>query len=520
MLNINRSTPGMQNNQTNLVDAAIEKAKSGGELNATEVQELRTIAESDGSVTGYEEVFLQNLENSDERRITSSEINAAEFDPNTYEFMTEGRATVHNGEREIELEFTETPSEAKTINGDRPSAQRALLNLIPAEQRRDWSRVDKHNVAEVSQFANGLGLSTPQRAEFLEAYSTAHFNHVGNNVEWNGANLQEGIDAVPVDGQNRKYIDCEAYAEIARSILGDTGFTPLSVATTGPGQARDHQVAVYRDGGDAYVISNNEVTRVPGGGGQSNQALVSSQYPGFDDAVVDPNGAMLHDSTNYQVGNTLNGVTDAGDTMQVQVRSIDGPLAFSGELSVTSYPDEGGPAVTRAHFHNQTTIDPATGDHTSVAAPQPGDVFPMGSGQLTVNADGGRGLFQDDSGNQFHGRAVASGNNNGYRIEKDLQAGDTLNLSAGGQVSMDTTTTGQVSLPDGSSYHVDLSLDADRNTFDTHPRYQAGDRMRFADGGLTITATSATQGTAVFDDGRPSVAVQMLRQTDGSYLFR
>lgn len=508
---ITRNTPGMSNNQTNLVDAAIEKAKSGGELSATEVQELRTLAGSDGNVTGTEELFLQSLEDEVGRQVTSAEINGADFDPATYQFYTEGKVKVQSGTREIEMEFTDTPAEAKTIHGNRESAQRVMLNLIPADQRRAWASVDKHNVSAVRDFINGLNLNTPQKAEFLEAYMTAHYNHVGKNIEWNGASLQEGITAVPTDSQNRKYIDCEAYAEIARSILGDQGFTPLSVSTSGEGQQRDHQVSVYRSGDDAYVLSNNEVTRVPGGAGRDNQSLVHGVYPGFTDTVRDPNGAMLHDTSNYQVGNTLTGTTSDGDSLETTITQIDGPLEMRAEVKV---------AETGGHFHNHITINAETGDHASVIDPQVGDVFPMGSanGSFTVTGPNGAGIYRDDDGNQYHGRVVSTGNENNYRVEKTLQAGDVLKLNGGGTLTMDSATTGRIS-SGKSNYHTEVTLEADGDHFSTSPRLQAGDSFYLPAHAVTIQASSATQGTAVFDDGRPSRAVSMVRQADGSYTF-
>ena len=43
--------------------------------------------------------------------------------------------------------------------------------------------------------------------------------------------------------------------------------------------------------------------------------------------------------------------------------------------------------------------------------------------------------------------------------------------------------------------------------------------LAFSGAGATMSASSATRGTVRYDDGRPSVNVELQRQADGSYRF-
>lgn len=500
MLDISRNTAGMVNQGRNLMDEAVKRAKDGN-LSSQELTELREIAASEGGVTGVEEVFLQDLADQGGNRTFVHDVTQANFDPNTFHFITEGNAKVRSASgKEISLEFTDAPSASKQVTGDIAAARRTLLEMIPASQRTAFAALNPHRPAEVKAFIDRLGFSGADKARFLQAYMTANFNHTGKNIEWNGAGLQEGIDAVPRDNHGRAYLDCEGYAEVARTLLGDTGFTTLGVATGGAGSKRDHQVSIFREGNDAYALSNNQVVPVPGGAGRSDAEILEAGFPGqFSDPVRDQNGAMLRDTAEFRVGEKLTDEAN-GDEATTTVTRIDGPNTL--HVHQTN--------AAGASYHLRMEQDPASGQLAGTIDPQVGDVLPLDTGSITISGPNGAGLYTDPSGNSFHVTVKPEADGK-FKAEKALQAGDVLINSDGTRMTLSSATAGVIS-GNGSNYHATLALDANQWGYSTNMAFQAGDTLAMPENNATVSFSSATRGRVSFSNGQPARNVSVTMQ--------
>lgn len=404
-MDINRNTAGMMNRDNNLYDKAVELSKDG-KLSKTDLKNLEKMAKSDGNYTGMERLFIDDLKKEGGAETFAHFAKEAEFNPSGFNWNVESSSTtVKSGNRKIELVFSENPSGAKEIKGDINSAKATMEGMIPDDKMKKWEKLDKHNINSVKNFINGLNLSTEDKANFVQSYMTAYFNHPGVDIKWDGAGLQEGINAVPKDENGRKYMDCESYAKTAQTLLGgnSSNFTTLGVASGANGSTRDHQVAVFRDGNDAYVISNNEITKVAGGASKSDDELVTTKYPDFSNVVVDPNGAMKNDTSVYSVGDTLN----ADNGTQINITSID----------------------------NATTM---------------------------------RGSVTDPGGNTYPVEVKVSERNGDYSFKPSFKAGDTISLANGISVTMTDNKNGVATLPDGTQENVKLKVN-NNGTFDIKP---------------------------------------------------
>ncbi|PIQ28022.1 hypothetical protein COW36_10115 [bacterium (Candidatus Blackallbacteria) CG17_big_fil_post_rev_8_21_14_2_50_48_46] len=508
MLEISRSIPGMNNQGKNLMDEAVKRAKDG-DLTTQDLTELRQIADAEGGVTGVEEVFLQDLADSAGGQIFIAEINSANFDPNSFKFSTEGMAKVQSANgKEISLEFSDTPIASKQIHGDIDEARRTMLSLIPEDKRDAFAAIDPHQVQDISRFVKDLGLSGADKTRFLQAYMTANFNHTGKNIEWNGVSLQEGINAVPRDNLGRAYLDCEGYAEVAHTVLGDQGFTTLGVATEGPGKKRDHQVSVFREGNNAYALSNNEVVPVPGGAAKTDAEVLEAAFPKqFFDPITDPNGAMLRDTSEFRVGEKIQDEAN-GDPRTTTVTAIDG--ANTLRAKVTSAAGES--------FHVGMAQDPASGQLSSTLTPQVGDTLFLDAGKVEIKGQNGEGLYTDASGNSFHVKVTAQGNG-GFKAEKTLQAGDVLINSDGSKVTMSSAQAGVLS--DGNThYHVSLALDSSNDwAYTTQMDFKAGDVLELPAHHATIRFDAPGHGRASFSNGQAPKNVSVTMQGPNQPFF-
>jgi hypothetical protein len=373
--NVGSNTAGMMNKDINLYNKAVELAKDGT-LSKDDVKKLEDIAKSDGNYTGVERVFLDDLKTEDGAIIFATQAKQAGFDPKAFTWgVVEPKTSVTSAAgHKIELIFSDAPKAAKQIKGDIPEAKRTMDDLIPADKKAAWEKTDKHNVAQVKSFLDGLNLSPDNKINFISAYMTANYNHPGVDIKWNGAGLQEGINTVPSDENGRKYLDCEGYAKLAETLLAGSGsFTNLGVASGASGDIRDHQVAIQRQGDDAYVISNNEIKKVTGGATKSNEDLVKETYPDFKRVVEDKNGAMKADTANYDVGQILN--TDDG--ANITIESIDTATKMTGVLN-----DSAG-----NNYHVKVVVDEASGNYKSIPEFKAGDKLTTDAGAV-INFSG------------------------------------------------------------------------------------------------------------------------------------
>jgi len=500
MLDISRNTAGMVNLGRNLMDEAVKRAKDG-DLSTQELTELREIAASEGGVTGAEEVFLQDLADQGGSRSFVHDVTQAEFDPNNFKFITDGNAKVKSATgKDISLEFTDSPSASKRVKGDIAEARRTMLEMVPPAQRGAFAALNPHRPVEIKAFVDRLGLSAADKTRFLQAYMTANFNHTGKNIEWNGVSLQEGIDAVPRDNLGRAYLDCEGYAEVARTLLGDTGFSTFGVATGGPGSKRDHQVSIFRNGSDAYALSNNEMVPVPGGAGKRDAEILEAAFPGqFSDPVKDQNGAMLRDTAEFRVGEKLTDEAD-GAPATTTITSIDGPNSLHVRQS----------NAAGDSYHLRMDQDAASGQLAGTIDPQAGDVLPMGSGKITISGPNGAGVYSDAKGNHFH-VTVKPEPDGKFRAEKALQSGDVLVNDDGSKLTMSSATAGRLT-GNGSNYHATLSLDANQWGYSTNMAFQAGDVLSMPDNNASVTFSSPTRGQVSFTNGQASRNVSVVMQ--------
>lgn len=415
-ISINSQTPGMINQaqdsqgqpaRTNLMESAVQMARDG--LDQAELDRLHDIAGSDGNVTGNEQLLLNTLEA--DRTGFSQAVQAASrqsgFDPSSFSWNAMDSLSVTSDQgHDITLQFSPNPSPAKEISGDIGEATRALEHQIPPDRLAAWQALDKHNVAGVGSFVDSLHLPLSQRAEFTHNYLTAYYNHPGVDISWGGASLQEGINTVPKDENGRAYLDCEAYVKTAEALLGSDQMKTYAVASGAEGERRDHQVAIRRDPHDAahaYVISNNQVTRVDAGN-RTPEQMIQSVYPEFHNIREDLNGAMKFDSSAYNVGQVLN-TSDGGS---IRIDSLDNATTMSG---TTTYSDG-------SRYHVRLTINEDTGDYTYRPALQPRDVMFTDNGtQIRITAAGNPAQATAEKDGQSHRVRVSVGPNGEIGIE-------------------------------------------------------------------------------------------------------
>lgn len=398
-VNLSAQTPGMinvapaANNQLqtrrNLMESAVEMARDG--LSQTEIQRLNQEAASDHKVTANEQLLLRTLEadSSGFSQAVRTAYRDSDFDPSSFSFNAMDTLSVTSSAgHDISLQFSSNPASAKAVSGDIGEAQRNLEHLIPAERLTEWNSLDKHDVGAVGNFVNSLNLNLNQRADFTRDYLTANFNHPGVDISWGGASLQEGINTVPQDDQGRSYLDCEAYVRVAETLMGSQDMTTYALASTPGSDRRDHQVAIRRDSQDpdhAYVISNNQITRVAAGERTAEQ-MIQSIYPEFRNLAEDRNGAMKFDSAAYNVGQVL---TEGGS--RITVDSLDTATQMTGTLRHSD----------GSQYHVQLTIDENTGDYSYKPSLQTNDRIVTDNGsiiRITAAGNPAPALATDPSG--------------------------------------------------------------------------------------------------------------------------
>ncbi|MEZ0371293.1 MAG: hypothetical protein ACAI44_19520, partial [Candidatus Sericytochromatia bacterium] len=319
-ITFNANSTGMDNRGTNLFRQAVELAQDGS-LDDADMQALNQTAFADGVASTDEHNFIESLKstNSDFVQQVQSASSQADFDPQGFNWNVRDRTVVQSASgKDITLVFSDHPEPHKQVRGDIDQARQTLQNL----SGNRWSSVaNPHSIEQVRNFISSIQppLSNADKMRFAQAYMTAYYNHPGMDIAWNGASLQEGIDAVPTDSLGRKYLDCEAYLETAREISG-LNITPYSLDADYSG-TRNHQVGVLRDGDRAYVVSNNEVQEMDING-RTDEQLIQAAYPDFDDIVVDQSGAMKVGTESVSVGLPLPNNPDISVT-----RIIDGDTA-------------------------------------------------------------------------------------------------------------------------------------------------------------------------------------------------
>lgn len=352
----------------NLFDEAVKLSKDGS-ISNKDMEALKSLAGKDTSPEAM--MFIDTLEKGDGRKDFTQVAKSSKFDPSSFSISMDGKLSVKAaGNKDIILEFVDDPSAVKQVKGDIEEAKETMKNLIPVEKQAQWNKVNKQNVSEVKSFLDGIKLNPEGKAQFVQAYMTANFNHPGVDVAWGGASLQEGINAVPKDEHGRKFLDCEGFVELSQTLLGKDKTVPYAVAAGSRGDKLDHQVAIFKDGDNAFVISNNEVRRVSAknadGTDKKPEEMINEFDSSFKNVVLDPNGAMKFDTAAYKVGDSL--FPDSGE--EIKLDAIHDATTMSGKMNDGNGND----------FHVKVTLDEATGKYSSKSAPQTGDVFNLGNG--------------------------------------------------------------------------------------------------------------------------------------------
>lgn len=429
---ISQSTPGLVNRirdqQINLFDKAVELSKDG-ELSNADINKLEHEAKADGNFTGQEQLLMQGLKDKASRQIFINVAREAKFDPSSFSFEIANKLIVPVDGKQIEVEFSSQPHEAKRSEGDRERALETIKQYLPEALQGRWDQ-NTYNLPEMKklfeEMSKGDAKSNPsyrtpyQRMELLQAYLTANYNHPGKDINWQGVDLQKALPSMPRDREGRKYIDCEAYSQISETLLGADKIKHFDVASGGSADGRrDHQVSIYTDGDSAWVISNNQVSRVNAKDGDRDRSpaeMIHEVHPGFDKVVADGNGPMRFNSNSYQAG--------------MEVRMGTGSILIErcepnyGNFEAKfSDPDSG------ETFHVRTQIDPKTGELSNTITPKQGDVFylPTDNGQrykLVMGEIPPRGTLTkvDDEGHEVPGFSkpawVKTDTAGGYSIEE------------------------------------------------------------------------------------------------------
>ncbi|MFN8575276.1 MAG: hypothetical protein U0354_00315 [Candidatus Sericytochromatia bacterium] len=398
-ISISSSTSGMVNTknstQTNLFNKATEAAKDG-KITESEIKELEKIASSDGNLTGEEQLFLQSLKDTSTRSEFVKAAKDSNFDPNGFSFNVGSKLEVNSGSHKIKIEFADSPPPSKQMVGDIASAKDTLARIIPDNKKSEWDSLNKHDVNSVKKFLDSLNLNTDNKVKFVQAYMTANFNHPGIDINWGGASLQEGINAVPKDANGRKYLDCEAFVKLSSTLLGSNNVKEYGLASGYNGDKRDHQVAIFKSGNDAYVISNNEITKVKNS--DNAESMIKEAHPDFKNVTEDLNGAMKADTGAYSVGDTL----DTKDGGTIDIKTIKDATTMIGKIS---YPDG-------SNYHVKLKIDEDTGDYSYQAEPQKGDVFVTNNGTVINVGDMPNGVATLPNGNKANVKILVDSDGN------------------------------------------------------------------------------------------------------------
>ncbi|MEZ0373553.1 MAG: hypothetical protein ACAI44_30970 [Candidatus Sericytochromatia bacterium] len=379
-ISFNANSTGMDNRGTNLFRQAVDLARDGS-LDDADMQALNQTAFLDGTASTEERNFMESLKSTDSDFVqqVQSATSQADFDPQRFNWDVRDRTVVHSASgKDITLVFAAQPKPYKQVSGDIGVARQMLQNL----SGNRWSSVaNPHNIEQVRNFVSSLNppLSNADKMRFAQAYLTAYYNHPGMDIAWNGVSLQEGIDAVPMDGDGRKYIDCEAYLETARQVTG-LDIAPYSLDADFSGE-RNHQVGVLREGDHAYLLSNNEVQEMEING-RTDEQLIQSVYPDFEDIVVDQSGPMKVGTESIFVGMPLPNNPDINVT-----RIIDG----SSAEGMRTRPDG-----TSVHMQIDFNLD--NGVFRNIPHPQAGDVFVDDAGNRITMRDGTNGNIQTTDG--------------------------------------------------------------------------------------------------------------------------
>lgn len=446
-ISLNSSTSGMvnikNNIQTNLFNKATEFAKDE-QITDTEYQELENIANSDGNLTGEEQLFLQNLKDTSMRSEFVKSAKEAGFAPNGFNFSVDSKLDVESGSHKIKIEFAENPPPSKQMVGDMESAKETLSSIIPDNKKLEWNSINKHDVNSVKSFLDSLNLKTEDKVNFVQAYMTANFNHPGIDINWGGADLQEGINAVPKDSNGRKYLDCEAFVKLAGTLLGSNNVKDYSLASGNSGDKRDHQVAIFKSGKDAYVISNNEITKVKNTG--NAESMIKQAHPDFKNISEDLNGAMKADTGNYKVGETL--YNDDGS--KIKITSIKDADTMIGKISK----DDG------TSCNVQIKINPDTGEYEYKIAPQKGDTLDSGNGIVKFE-DSKNGVLKNDNGTSYHVKLNSDGD-----IVPNPQKGDVFVTDIGAKIKVTNMPNAIGTLSDGTKKAVKVKVEGDHVVFE------------------------------------------------------
>ncbi|MEW6366683.1 MAG: hypothetical protein AB1714_18795 [Acidobacteriota bacterium] len=245
----------------------------------------------------------------------------------------------------FQIEFTPNPKSSKRIIGDHALSRNAMISMIQKKGKMaEWDKLDKHDINGVKKFMDRMNLSTEDKVKFVNNYLTSFYNHPGKDIAWRGnPPLQDAINAVPVDKQGRKYLDCEGYTRLAGHLLGESKVNHYALDAEGSG-GRDHQVAVFREGGKAYVINNNQITKVDAS--NSDADAIREAHPGHKDIVRDTSGPMAYGTEMYKKGQSIH-----GSIPHAHVDRIVDPKTMIGQVN----------DPRRGSYHIKISVDPGTG---------------------------------------------------------------------------------------------------------------------------------------------------------------
>jgi hypothetical protein len=236
----------------------------------------------------------------------------------------------------------------------------------------------------------------------LQGYLTAYYNHPGVDINWQGVPMQDGINGMPTDAQGRKYVDCEAYSKISEEILGNNHIKHFDVSCGAHDDGRrDHQVSVVTEGDNAYVISNNQITRLPAkdenGQPKAPEKLITEAHPEFSNVVEDGNGPLKFNSNSYANNMKL----PFGEGVLTVVQASPNQNHFEAH-----YTDPN----SNENFHVTTHIDEDSGKLSNVINPKQDDTFylPQNNGEsikIVIGANPPRGTLsrEDAAGNTISG---------------------------------------------------------------------------------------------------------------------
>ena len=295
-----------------------------------------------------------------------------------------GTLLVDDGKgHKMEVKFAQQPIPEKKIKGDVDKAKRTLASLIPANKNGEWKKLDKFNITAVRDFLKSCNLKPKDKAQFVQAYLTSHFNHPGNDIDWNGATLQDGIRAMPTDKQGRKFLDCEGFLKVSQTLLGADKVKAYAVDCNNSG-SRNHQVGVYREGQRTYVISNNAFKEVPTAKKLSDEKAIKQVHRQYKDIIADRSGVMNFGTESYKVGQMI--APGKNQPRDITITRIRDGQNMEGYRTVNG--GAGGNFYVRIH------VDPATGGTRWLMAPKAGDEIVDTKQNRRIMITGSRGANQ------------------------------------------------------------------------------------------------------------------------------